>query len=299
MLSARSKSLIHLHVLVFIWGFTSILGALIQKNSFEIVWFRVVIASGFIATYFLLFKRKLFRVPPMAMPYFILGGLLISIHWILFFHAIKISSVSVTLSVLSSASLMTSLLEPLFYKRRIRPYEVFFGAFVVLGLSMVFKAEQDASLGIYIALLSTLLSVLFTLINGKLIEHYEATTISFYQLLMGSLALSLWLIFTMEIPEDLFVFEKYDALWMILLASICTAYAFIASVEIMKELSPYTIMISLNMEPIYAILFSIYIFGEKEIMSFNFYIGVLIILVSVIGNGIYKARKSKKTSSNS
>ena len=103
----------------------------------------------------------------------------------------------------------------------------------------------------------------------------------------------------MEIPEDLFVFEKYDALWMFLLASICTAYAFIASVEIMKELSPYTIMISLNMEPIYAILFSIYIFGEKEIMSFNFYIGVLIILVSVIGNGIYKARKSKKTSSNS
>jgi len=164
---------------------------------------------------------------------------------------------------------------------------------------MIFKAEQDASLGIYIALLSTLLSVLFTLLNGKLIEHYESTTISFYQLLMGSLALSLWLIFTMEIPEDLFVFEKYDALWMFLLASICTAYAFIASVEIMKELSPYTIMISLNMEPIYAILFSIYIFGEKEIMSFNFYIGVLIILVSVIGNGIYKARKSKKTSSNS
>jgi drug/metabolite transporter (DMT)-like permease len=232
------------------------------------------------------------------MPYFILGGLLISIHWILFFHAIKISSVSVTLSVLSSASLMTSLLEPLFYKRRIRPYEVFFGAFVVLGLSMIFKAEQDASLGIYIALLSTLLSVLFTLLNGKLIEHYEATTISFYQLLMGSLALSIWMIFTMEIPEDFFVFENYDALWMFLLASICTAYAFIASVEIMKELSPYTIMISLNMEPVYAILFSIYIFGEKEIMSFNFYIGVMIILVSVIGNGIYKARKSKKTSSN-
>ena len=164
---------------------------------------------------------------------------------------------------------------------------------------MIFKAEQDASLGIYIALLSTLLSVLFTLLNGKLIEHHEATTISFYQLLMGSLALSIWMIFTMEIPEDFFVFENYDALWMFLLASICTAYAFIASVEIMKELSPYTIMISLNMEPVYAILFSIYIFGEKEIMSFNFYIGVMIILVSVIGNGIYKARKSKKTSSNS
>jgi drug/metabolite transporter (DMT)-like permease len=115
---------------------------------------------------------------------------------------------------------------------------------------------------------------------------------------MGSLALLLWLVFSMEIPENIFVWNGYDALWMFLLASICTAYAFIASVEIMKELTPYTIMISLNMEPIYAILFSIYIFGEKEIMSFNFYIGVIIILTSVIGNGIYKARKSKKTSSN-
>jgi drug/metabolite transporter (DMT)-like permease len=224
--------------------------------------------------------------------------LLISVHWILFFYAIKISSVSITLSVLSSASLMTSFLEPIFYKRKIRGYEVFFGALVILGLGLIFRAERDSSLGIYIALLSTLLSVLFTLLNGKLVENNEAASISFYQLVMGSLALLLWLVFSMEIPENIFVWNGYDALWMFLLASICTAYAFIASVEIMKELTPYTIMISLNMEPIYAILFSIYIFGEKEIMSFNFYIGVIIILTSVIGNGIYKARKSKKTSSN-
>jgi drug/metabolite transporter (DMT)-like permease len=136
---------------------------------------------------------------------------------------------------------------------------------------------------------------LFTLLNGKLIEHYQSSSISFYQLLFGTLFLSLWLIFVLEIPSNFFVLKGYDPLWIFLLASICTAYAFIASVEIMKQLSPYTIMISLNMEPIYAILFSIYIFGEKEIMSVNFYFGVLIILVSVIGNGIYKARKLKKT----
>jgi len=298
MLSVRSKSLIHLHFLIFIWGFTSILGALIQKSSFEIVLFRVVIASLIIGLYFIFFKPRYFLVKPKALLSFLLGGLLISVHWILFFYAIKISSVSITLSVLSSASLMTSFLEPIFYKRKIRGYEVFFGALVILGLGLIFRAERDSSLGIYIALLSTLLSVLFTLLNGKLIENNEAASISFYQLVMGSLALLLWLVFSMEIPENIFVWNGYDALWMFLLASICTAYAFIASVEIMKELTPYTIMISLNMEPIYAILFSIYIFGEKEIMSFNFYIGVIIILTSVIGNGIYKARKSKKTSSN-
>ncbi|MDG1264328.1 MAG: DMT family transporter [Flavobacteriaceae bacterium] len=293
--NARFKSLLHLHFLVFIWGFTSILGALMNKSPFEIVWFRVVIASSLIAVYFLFFKRKLFNVPLKALVCFALGGLLISVHWILFFHAIKISSVSVTLSVLSSASLMTSFLEPLFYKRKIRMYEVFFGVFVVIGLSVIFKAEQDSSIGIYVALLSTLLSVLFTLLNGKLIEYYQATSISFYQLLSGSFFLSIWLIFILDIPTDFFVLKGYDPLWIFLLASFCTAYAFIASVEIMKQISPYTIMISLNMEPVYAILFSIYIFGEKEIMSVNFYLGVLIILISVLGNGIYKARKLKKT----
>ena len=293
--NARFKSLLHLHFLVFIWGFTSILGALMNKSPFEIVWFRVVIASSLIAVYFLFFKRKLFNVPLKALVYFALGGLLISVHWILFFHAIQISSISVTLSVLSSASLMTSFLEPLFYKRKIRMYEVFFGVFVVIGLSVIFKAEQDSSIGIYVALLSTLLSVLFTLLNGKLIEYYQATSISFYQLLSGSFFLSIWLIFILDIPTDFFVLKGYDPLWIFLLASFCTAYAFIASVEIMKQISPYTIMISLNMEPVYAILFSIYIFGEKEIMSVNFYLGVLIILISVLGNGIYKARKLKKT----
>jgi drug/metabolite transporter (DMT)-like permease len=99
----------------------------------------------------------------------------------------------------------------------------------------------------------------------------------------------------LDIPTDFFVLKGYDPLWIFLLASFCTAYAFIAYVEIMKQISPYTIMISLNMEPVYAILFSIYIFGEKEIMSVNFYLGVLIILISVLGNGIYKARKLKKT----
>ena len=293
--NARFKSLLHLHFLVFIWGFTSILGALMNKSPFEIVWFRVVIASSLIAVYFLFFKRKLFNVPLKALVCFALGGLLISVHWILFFHAIQISSISVTLSVLSSASLMTSFLEPLFYKRKIRMYEVFFGVFVVIGLSVIFKAEQDSSIGIYVALLSTLLSVLFTLLNGKLIEYYQATSISFYQLLSGSFFLSIWLIFILDIPTDFFVLKGYDPLWIFLLASFCTAYAFIASVEIMKQISPYTIMISLNMEPVYAILFSIYIFGEKEIMSVNFYLGVLIILISVLGNGIYKARKLKKT----
>ena len=290
----RGKSaILHLHFLIFIWGFTSILGALISLDALSLVWYRVVMAAAMIAVYFLLFSPAAFRLPKEAIGRFFLGGVLISVHWILFFYAIKISSISVTLSVLSSASLMTSFLEPLFYKRRIKTYEVFFGCLVILGLGLIFDAESDQYLGIIVALACTLLSVLFTLLNGKLITHFPAKTISFYQLTFGALVMSVWMLIY-GLPEGFFAVSAADWGWLFLLASICTAYAFIASVEIMKHITPYTLMISLNMEPIYAILFSFLIFGDKELMHANFYLGVLIILLSVVGNGMYKLNNKKK-----
>ena len=290
----RTKSLIHLHFLIFLWGFTSILGALINLDSTPLVWYRMTIASVLIAIYFALFSRSSFKIHSGALKYYLAGGLLISMHWILFFYAIKISSISLTLSILSSASLMTSVLEPVFYKRPFRRYEIFFGLFVIFGLYLIFGVQKENFLGIIAALLCTLLSVLFSLLNGKLIQHYPANNISFYQLLTGALVLSLVLFFTMDSSRVLFTLSAEDWLWLFVLSSVCTAYATIAAVVILKHVTPFTMMISLNLEPIYALLFSLLIFGEKELMSTQFYIGVLIILSGVIGNGIYKRQAQKK-----
>ena len=294
MLNDRGKSLLHLHFLIFLWGFTSILGALIHLDSLPLVWYRMSIATVMIAIYFVLFSRNSFQIHAGALKYYILGGVLISVHWVLFFYAIKISSISLTLSILSSASLMTSILEPIFYKRRFRSYEVFFGLFVILGLYLIFGVQQENLMGIIAALACTLLSVLFSLLNGKLIKAYPANNISFYQLLTGALVMSFAMAFTLETPAILFELSWEDWLWLFLLSSVCTAYATIASVVILKHITPFTMMISLNLEPIYAIVFSLLIFGEKELMSPQFYIGVLIILGGVIGNGIYKRQAQKK-----
>lgn len=294
MLNDRGKSLLHLHFLIFLWGFTSILGALIHLDSLPLVWYRMSIATVMIAIYFVLFSRNSFQIHAGALKYYILGGVLISVHWVLFFYAIKISSISLTLSILSSASLMTSILEPVFYKRRFRSYEVFFGLFVILGLYLIFGVQQENLMGIIAALACTLLSVLFSLLNGKLIKAYPANNISFYQLLTGALVMSFAMAFTLETPAILFELSWEDWLWLFLLSSVCTAYATIASVVILKHITPFTMMISLNLEPIYAIVFSLLIFGEKELMSPQFYIGVLIILGGVIGNGIYKRQAQKK-----
>lgn len=294
MLNDRGKSLLHLHFLIFLWGFTSILGALIHLDSLPLVWYRMSIATVMIAIYFVVFSRNSFQIHAGALKYYILGGVLISVHWVLFFYAIKISSISLTLSILSSASLMTSILEPIFYKRRFRSYEVFFGLFVILGLYLIFGVQQENLMGIIAALACTLLSVLFSLLNGKLIKAYPANNISFYQLLTGALVMSFAMAFTLETPAILFELSWEDWLWLFLLSSVCTAYATIASVVILKHITPFTMMISLNLEPIYAIVFSLLIFGEKELMSPQFYLGVLIILGGVLGNGIYKRQAQKK-----
>jgi len=260
-----------------------------------IVWYRMTIASALIAVYFLLFSPKSFQLHKGALKYYMLGGLLISVHWVMFFYAIKISSISLTLSILSSASLMTSILEPLIYKRPFRLYEIFFGLFVIFGLYLIFGVQKENLEGIVVALICTLLSVLFSLLNGKLIQHYPANNISFYQLLTGAIVISFAILFNVENPASLIQLSWNDWLWLFLLSSVFTAYATIGSVVILKHVTPFTMMLSLNLEPVYGILFSLWIFGEQELMSTQFYIGVLIILGGVVGNGIYK-RQLKKNS---
>lgn len=290
----RVKSLLHLHFLIFLWGFTSILGALIALDSLSIVWYRMLIATLLIALYLRLFSPQSFKIHPKALQYYIAGGVMIATHWILFFYAIKISSISLTLSILSSASLMTSVLEPLVYKRPFRRYEMFFGGIVIVGLYLIFGVQNEHFFAITVALLCTLLSVLFSLLNGKLIRHYPANTISFYQLLSGAVFTSVVLFFTVEDFRYLVALSGEDWLWLFLLASVCTAYATIGSVVVLKNVTPFTFMISLNLEPIYAIVFSLLIFGEKELMSTQFYVGVTIILFGVVGNALYKRQSQKK-----
>ena len=291
----RSKSLLLLHFLIFIWGFTSILGALISLDSLPIVWHRMTFATVMIAVYFWFFSRPSFRIHPGVFKWYLTGGVLIAIHWILFFYAIKITTIALTLSILSSASLMTSILEPILYQRPFRRYEIVFGVVVIFGLLLIYGVQKEQLFGIAIALLATLLSVLFSLLNGRLIQHYPAKNIAFYQLLTGAVVLTPFLFLSLDSPVELLPKDGWDVLWLFLLASVCTAYATIASVEVLKHVSPFTMMISLNLEPVYAIVFSLFIFGEKEYMSPQFYVGVLVILLGVIGNGIYKRRAQKKS----
>jgi len=281
------KSYLNLHLIVFIWGFTAILGALITIPADNLVWYRMLLASGFLGL-FLVVKKKSFRIPLRELVQLVFVGLLISLHWIFFFKAIHISNVSITLSVFSLGAFFASLLEPIFYGRKVLWYEVFFGLIIIAGLFLILQVESGYIYGFYYALGSIILGVVFTLINGKLIVKHDPSVITFYEFLSGVFFISLYFIFQGKFTVDFFVLSLNNWLLLFILSSICTAYAFTASVRVMRKLTPYTVMLTTNLEPVYGIILAYFIIGGKEKMSFEFYIGALIIVITVILNGVIK-----------
>ena len=288
MLSDNLKSYLHLHLIVFIWGFTAVLGRLISLEALPLVWFRMLFAVGFIAVYIWI-KKIPIQVSPKTAVKFLFAGIIIALHWFTFFKAIKVSNISVTLACLATGAFFTSLLEPLFYRKKIVWYEVLFGLLVVVGLYIIFNVEGQFIDGIIIALISAFLSALFAVINSKFVKEHNPTLISFYELGGGLVFFSFLLLFTNSSTTTFFKLSSEDLIYLFILSSVCTAYAFIASTAIMKFLSPYTVMLTINLEPIYGIILAVLVYKEKETMSPNFYFGALIILLSVVLNSVIKS----------
>jgi drug/metabolite transporter (DMT)-like permease len=298
------KSYLHLHLIVFIWGFTAVLGALITLDALPLVWFRMLFAVGFIAIY-IYFKKFSLKISKFTLMQFLFSGLIIALHWFTFFKAIKVSNISITLACLSTGAFFASILEPILFKKKVVWYELLSGVVVIIGLyfvatstigkegliNSIINGGNKFLFGIGLALISAFLSALFAVINSKLVQKHEATVISFYELSGGVLFFTFLLLATQSFSTDFFMLSPKNFMYMMILSSVCTAYAFIASTSVMKFLSPYTVMLTINLEPIYGIILAVLIFEEKEKMSFEFYIGALVILLTVIANGIIKSRK--------
>ena len=290
MQSDNLKSYLQLHFIVFIWGFTAVLGALISLDAMPLVWYRMLFAVGFIFIY-IHFKKIPKNVPTKTLLGFLFAGLIIALHWFTFFRAIKVSNVSITLACLSTGAFFVSLLEPLLHGKKVVWYEVFFGLIVVFGLYIIFNVEVNFLEGILLALTSAFLSALFSVINAKYAKQFNPSIISFYELSGGVLFFSIFILFTTSFSIEFFMLSMKDFMYLMLLSSFCTAYAFIASVKVMKYLSAYTVMLTVNLEPIYGIILAVLVFNDKEKMRFEFYIGAMIILSTVLLNSYIKSRK--------
>ena len=299
--NAKLKHYLQLHLLVFIAGFTAILGELITIGSLELVWYRMAIAGILMFIYIKIIRLNI-KITKRMLLRFSAAGIIIALHWITFFEAINQANVSIALAMFSSGAFFASFIEPIFFKRRILAYEILFGIVVILGVFLITSSEMGYINGIVLGLLSALFSTLFAVINGRFIERYNATVISFYEFISGVIFLTAFILLSgTRFNVEFFTLSNSDWLYIFILASVCTAYAFIGAVQVMRYISPFTVILSYNLEPIYGIAVALFLFPETEKMSPQFYIGAILILVTVLFDAIfknYKRRKSKTSKIN-
>lgn len=287
---SKYKYHIWLHIIVLIFGFTGILGKLIEADSYLLVWYRVGIALIAILGYFFITKHSL-KITRKILFKILLVGVVIAVHWITFFEAIKQSNVSIALVCFSSSTLFTSLIEPFYFKRKIKPYELIFGLLIIVGLYFIFSFEFSYLNGMLLSFFSAALASWFTVLNGMLVKETNAKTISFYELLGAFSIVSIYLLGANGLNFSAYKISWTDFKWLLILGTVCTAFAFIVSVEVMKKISPYTVTISVNLEPIYSIILALLIWPETETMSSGFYMGTIIVLVTIFLNAYFKRNK--------
>lgn len=288
-----SKNVWLLHLTVLIWGFTGILGALIEVSALYLVWYRVLIASLALYLYFK-FRKKSLKIPLKQAGVYLLNGGLVGLHWLLFFHSIKVSTVSVTLVCLSSVTLFTSVLEPIIKRKKISPAEVITGLLIILGIYLIFTFESDYTAGIIYGLACALIASIFSIINSQLMKTGSASTISLYEMTGAFLWISLFMLVTGNIDHNLIVSQS-DAMYLFFLGTICTAAAYVAGVAVMKELSAFTVALVTNLEPVYGIILAWIFFGDNEQMSSGFYFGAVIVLGAVFLFPYFKKIIEKQT----
>lgn len=279
------KDYLLLHFIVLIWGITSILGLLISLPALELVFYRTLLASLGVAI-LMVWRKQSMWVPPAQLIKIVGVGILISLHWIFFFWSAKVSTASVCLAGMATTSLWTAFVDPIINRKKIKWYEVALGLLVISGLVVIFQFESGYWLGLSLALLSAFLSALFSVFNARLTFRHTPYQITLYEMGAASLFALLFMPIYSEFLNEgapiQWAWTGLDWLWMLILSGICTVYAFSVSVELMKRVSVFTINLTINLEPVYGILLAVLVFGEKEKMTPQFYLGALIILISVL-----------------
>jgi len=287
------KDHLHLHFIVLIYGFTGILGKLITLPSADLVFYRMLLAAiGMFI--FVVWKKKQMRLSGKVLAKVFGVGIIVAVHWITFFGAIKASNVSVALGCMASVTLFTSFLEPLFDKVRIAVSEVVLGLVIIVGLYVITQFALDYWEGIILALISAFLAALFGVMNKQLVRKYDASVVSMYEMIAGFVFIALYFIFTQNISVLPHEIPSVDIFYLLILALICTTYAFIAMNYLLERLSAYTLALVINMEPVYAIILAYWIFGDSERMHIGFYIGALIIIASIAVYPFIKKKEVKK-----
>ena len=315
-MSNRAKALLALHIAVFLWGFTAILGKLISYGSITLVWHRMLLTS---AIYLLIpaVWKSLKGITPKTIITFALIGLVVCAHWLTFYGSIKLgNSVSITLACLGSASFFASIIEPLVLKQPFSKRDMGIGLFVILGILLIYWSSQlsnaknnlqntSVTNAILTGLLSAALAATFTSLNKKYISTAHPLAISTIEMISGAVALTIIIPFYLpEIPAfpslDLTNLNMHnvmdgpwDIIWILILAILCTNLTFYLGTYALNHLSAFTSNLTVNLEPIYGIILGAVIFNENKELNSHFYLGTSMILLAIFTQAYLSTKKNK------
>lgn len=281
---------------MFIWGWSPILGKGISIDAIPLVWYRIGLTVAMMGLYLVYIKASP-RVSPRRLAQLAVVGLIICIHWLCFYGAIKVSNVSVTMAAFSTGTLFTAIIEPLVYRRRIVVYELIIGLIIIGAICLIFSVEFQYGLGILLGILAAFTAAIFSVCNGVFIqdrkEPVSSPVLSFVELTAAFAGLSIFLACKGSYTEAFFSLDQRDVILLIIFAGVCTVYPFIASVNLMKHLTPYTINLTVNLEGLYGIVLASLLFHENKYLSTTFYVGFSIILAAIFLNAYLKQRYSR------
>ena len=279
----RLKEFLLLHGIIFLWGFTGIIGKLLHQESFIIVWYRVFIASlGLLA--YLWFTKSSFSVKRTHILPVVLVGIVVALHWITFYYAIQISTASLGILCLATTTVHVVWLEPLIMKTAFQWKKLFFSLMVVAGVAFIARDfKGDVLLATGIGLLSALLAGIFSVSNAKLSQTIPAPILSFYELTTGWVGISLYLLIT-QVPAKMFYLSWSDLWWLLFLGLVCTSFAFIVAINLVKKLGAYTVSLTINLEPIYTMILAVVLLNEHKVLSIEFYVSAFLIVGALLLN---------------
>ncbi len=285
-----------MHLAIFIWGFTGVLGKLIQLDETPLVWYRVMIASIFMLLFFT--KNKIQKIDRKDFPHLTLQGIVLAIHWLAFYAAIRYSNVSITLCCMAATAFFTSLIEPLYFKKKINLVEILLGTIVIIGIFQIFYSPTNTemtsqfSIGIFLGLTAAFLSSLVTILSKKYSSKYNGYTLTFYQIFTGFIILSIFMPFYVyQNGVSTWIPSWEDWIYLLIMGIVCTVIACSLVLNSLQHLSSYTVTLNINLEPVYGIILAFLIFKENEHFNYRFYVGAAVILTAVMLHALYISQK--------
>ncbi len=279
--SAERRARWSLHLCVLLWGFTAILGKLITLPTGALVVWRMGLVAALLALWPRVW-RGIDAISRVQILRYAAIGVVIALHWLAFYGSIRLANASVAVGCVALGSVFAAILEPLITGRPHERAELLLGLLVIPGMALlVGGVPLSMYVGVAVGVLSALLAALFAALNKRYATDDPPEAVTLIQMTAGAVAIALGASVVFGVDQTLRRPDATDLGWLLVLAVVCTLLPFMLWLQALRHVSAFTTQLTLNLEPVYAIVLAALLFHEYRQLTPSFYVGVAVIIATV------------------